>query len=148
MSASPGWRRLGRFESSLGIASMIVHCSLWKFKDQVSSTQIDDIVRGYRDLGAKIPGVRAIQVGRDCRGLAGNHDIAALIFFDDIEGYQAYVDNQDHLDYAFGVLIPNIEGLDKRAAVQFEIPEEMAELISAMAMPKEPDRGYEGQGAG
>ncbi|MET4898521.1 Dabb family protein [Sphingomonadaceae bacterium jetA1] len=106
---------------------MIVHCSLWKFKDGTSPELVEDIVQRWRALEAIVPSVRKIEAGPDLGNWDENYDIAALIYFDGPEGYESYRTNEDHLAFAMEFLVPNIDGLHMRAAVQFTLPDMAAQ---------------------
>lgn len=61
---------------------MIVHCSLWKFRDGTSPQLVADIARRWSALGNIVQSVRRIEVGPDLGNLGENYDIAALVYFD------------------------------------------------------------------
>lgn len=101
---------------------MIVHCSLWKFKTDVSAELVNEIAHSWKALEDVIPCVRKIEVGPDLGNWPENYDIAALVYFDGPEGYETYRHDESHTAFAYKYLVPNIEGLHMRAAVQFELP--------------------------
>lgn len=101
---------------------MIVHCSLWKFKDGTPRAVVEEAVSEWRALLGRVPSIRRIEVGPDLGNWPENYDIAALIYFDSAKGYEEYREDPVHLEFGYKYLVPNVEGLEMRAAVQFELP--------------------------
>lgn len=102
---------------------MIVHCSLWKFKEGTTSTLIEEIAGAWRDLEKRIPSILKIEVGPDLGNWPENYDLAALIYFSSAKGYEEYRADALHLSFANKYLVPNIDGLHTRAAVQLNLPQ-------------------------
>lgn len=105
---------------------MIVHCSLWKFKSGTTPALVQEIAQAWRELVGRVPSVRKIEVGPDLGNWPENYDLAALVYFDAAEGYEDYRADEVHLAFAHKYLLPNVEGLGMRAAVQFELPSGIA----------------------
>ncbi|MFD3500469.1 Dabb family protein [Streptomyces sp. NPDC058678] len=101
---------------------MIVHCSLWKFKEGTPQSVVEEAVREWRALLGGVPSIRRIEVGPDLGDWPENYDIAALVYFDSAKGYEEYRDDPVHLEFGYKYLVPHVEDLHMRAAVQFELP--------------------------
>lgn len=123
---------------------MIVHCSLWKFKDGTTQAAIDDIVREWRALLGRVPSIRGIEIGPDVGNSPENYDLAALVFFDSAKGYEAYRYDLVHLEMGYKYIHPHIEGFHMRAAVQFELSADFADAQFPVRMndpkAKEPEK--------
>lgn len=100
---------------------MIRNCSLWKFKEGTTPETVAEIVAALRKLPEEIDLVRGISVGADIGDRPGNYDMALMSDFDSFEDYATYREHPAHLRVAEELLIPNIEDLSDRVAVQYEL---------------------------
>jgi hypothetical protein len=100
---------------------MIMHASLWKFKPGTPPAVVERVVREWRLLKEKISAIRHMAVGGNIGSMPDNYSVAACVQFEAIDGYREYVENEHHMNFARTYLLPNINGLEDRAAVQFEM---------------------------
>lgn len=75
---------------------MLKHVVLFKFKPEVSETDIDQLVDGLAALPDLIDEVREFVFGRDIIGSERSYDFALISMFDDLEAMQRYQVHPEH----------------------------------------------------
>jgi hypothetical protein len=80
------------------IAAMVKHVVLWAFKESVSQTERDSILDAVRDLRARVPSLRSLEVGENFSpARAQGYTHVLLETFDDRDGLAAYATHADHV---------------------------------------------------
>ena len=80
------------------IAAMVKHVVLWAFKESVSQSERDSILDAVRDLRARVPSLRSLEVGENFSpARAQGYTHVLLETFDDRDGLVAYATHADHL---------------------------------------------------
>ncbi len=97
---------------------MIRHIALFRFKDDVSTDDIDRLDAGLGSLPGKVPSIRGFTTGRDLGINDETWDYAVVADFDDIDGYRAYHEHPAHVDVVTTLTKPLTADLKR---VQFEI---------------------------
>lgn len=96
---------------------MIRHCVLLEWADHATPGQRAAVPEALADLPGLIPEIRSYVVGPDAGLNEGNHDLAVVADFDDVEGYRTYATHPEHVRVIEQHIAPILAG---RAAVQFE----------------------------
>jgi hypothetical protein len=96
---------------------MIRHVVLFRFRPEVTPSQVADVRTGLGELPGRIPEIRAYHFGGDAGVNPGNFDMAVTGDFDSVEDYLTYRDHPDHQRVVKELLTPLVA---ERAAVQFE----------------------------
>ena len=95
---------------------MLYHIAMFRFRDDVEASAIDDLRRRLLELPGKIDTVRTYSVGRDAGIRDTSWDMVVIAGFDDAAGYLAYADHPDHMP-----LVAEIgEIVEGRVALQTE----------------------------
>ena len=97
---------------------MFRHVVLFTFKPDTTPETTAAIIDALRTLPALIPELKDYRVGLDAGVNDGNYEMAVTADFDDVEGYLAYRDNDEHQRMIVGLIRPAIA---QRAAVQYEL---------------------------
>jgi len=77
---------------------MIRHVAFFRFKDSVTTEDIDKLDEGLRSLPPRIDEIRGYECGRDLGLMEGTWDYAVVADFDDVEGYRAYAEHPAHVE--------------------------------------------------
>lgn len=85
---------------------MIRHIAVFRWAEGTTPEQIDVVARALRALPDQIPSVRSYDVGPDLAIGEGRWDFALSATFDDVAGYQAYVDHPAHRAVAEDLIAP------------------------------------------
>ena len=94
------------------------HIALFRWKDDVTETQVAEVERLLEALPEAVPELRSYTVGRDAGISEGAFDFAVVAEVDDEGGFVAYRDHPDH-QAALAVIRPL---LADRAALQYPLP--------------------------
>ena len=97
---------------------MIRHIALFRFKDEVTSGDIDRLDAGLRALPSQIETIEAYTTGRDLGISEGAWDYAVVADFADVEGYQTYHGHPAHQEVLATLTRPLTAELKR---IQFEI---------------------------
>jgi len=97
---------------------MIRHCALMKFSDESTTQQREAARAAVAALPAVIPEISSMAIGPDLGMRDDNYDMAVIVDFADVDGYQAYATNPDHVSVIQKHLAPIMAS---RAGVQFEV---------------------------
>ena len=92
---------------------MFRHIALLKFTDP---SAIPAITAALATLPGVIPELREYRFGPDAGIAEGNFDLGVVADFDDVAGYEAYRDNEEHQRVLAELIRPV---LSERAAVQY-----------------------------
>lgn len=93
------------------------HVALFRWRDRVTSAQVEAVERALRALPGAIPAIRDYRFGRDLGVNEGNADFAVVADFDSLDDYLAYRDHPEHRAFLTGVVGPL---LASRVTVQYE----------------------------
>ncbi len=96
---------------------MIQHCVLLRFSDDLPAGQLERIRTELVAFAATLPGVRSYQCGPNV-GADTNHAFGIAATFDDLTGWAAYDQADEHMRIRRELIAP---WLTERAGVQFEI---------------------------
>ncbi len=97
---------------------MIRHIVLIRFKDEVTSADIDKLEAGLGALPEKISAIEAYAFGRDLGVSEETWDFAIVADFVDVEAYHAYAADPDHVEVLHYLARPLTAEIKR---VQFEI---------------------------
>jgi len=77
---------------------MVNHVVLWTFKESVSRTERESILDAVRDLRARVPSLRSLEVGENVSPeRAHGYTHVLLETFDDRDGLAAYATHAAHV---------------------------------------------------
>jgi hypothetical protein len=93
------------------------HVVLLKFVDEATPEQRQAVLDGLATLPPAIPAIRSYRFGLDAAIAEGNHDLAVVADFDDVDGYREYAAHPLHQQVIAERIRPI---LSARAAVQHE----------------------------
>lgn len=96
---------------------MFVHQGTLTLRSDVTTAQIDDIVRGLLDLPNSIPEVATAQVARDAGLAPGNAHLTFRMSFVDAAAWQAYRVHPAHVSVIKDFIAPVLES---KAFVQYD----------------------------
>ena len=85
---------------------MIRHIALFRFKDHITSDDIDVLDTSLRALPDTIDVIGAYTCGRDLSLIEGSWDYAVVADFDSPEDYYAYVGHPEHVHVAANIAKP------------------------------------------
>lgn len=96
---------------------MIRQITLIRFKPTASSSDIDLMGKGFKELADVVPGIRRFEFGSDLQLLEDAWNYALVIDFIDLDDWRDYRDHPRHLAFAerFMPLIDDI------ARVQYQV---------------------------
>jgi hypothetical protein len=97
---------------------MIRHIALIRFKDEVTSGDIENLEAGLRALPEKISAIEAYAFGRDLGVSEGTWDFAIVADFADVEAFHAYQADPDHVEVLAYLSRPLTAEIKR---IQFEI---------------------------
>ena len=97
---------------------MFRHVVLLRWKPDASVGQREMVLEGLAGLPAQIPEIRGYRFGADAGVSPGNHDLAVVADFDDVEAYLVYRDHPAHRSVIDERIAPILAA---RAAVQHEL---------------------------
>ena len=95
---------------------MLHHVVTFQLKPDAPADQVERIADAVNALGATLPEVRSMAVGRDLALREGNASFAIAAQFDDVEGFKVYADHPEHVRIIKELIGPFIES---RSPVQF-----------------------------
>lgn len=95
----------------------IRHIALFRWKDTVTSDQVERVKTVLSKLPGAIPELKSYAFGEDIGLAAGNYDFAVVADLDGEDGFRAYQDHPDH-QAALAIIAPM---LADRVAVQFTL---------------------------
>ena len=95
---------------------MLHHVVTFHLKPDAPADQVERIREAVQALGATLPEVRSIAVGRDLGLREGNASFAIVAQFEDVEGFAVYADHPEHVRIIKELIGPHIES---RHPVQF-----------------------------
>jgi Stress responsive A/B Barrel Domain len=95
---------------------MLHHVVTFHLKPGAPADQVERIGEAVYALGATLPEVRSVAVGRDLALREGNASFAIAAQFDDVEGFKVYADHPEHVRIVTELIAPHIES---RHPVQF-----------------------------
>lgn len=95
---------------------MLHHVVTFQLKPDAPADQVERIGEAVYALGATLPEVRSMAVGRDLALREGNASFAIAAQFDDVEGFKVYADHPEHIRIIKELIGPFIES---RSPVQF-----------------------------
>lgn len=86
------------------------HVVLFKFKDDATPAQVQEIVAAFQALPTKIPGIAAFEWGTDNspEGLADGFTHCFVVTFQDPPARDAYLPHQAHKDFV-AILKPRLD---------------------------------------
>jgi len=76
---------------------MIRHIVLFRWKDGVTSEDVDRVQAALKGLPDLIPGVARFELGPDLGLIDGTYDLALVAEFADEAAYRTYATHPDHL---------------------------------------------------
>lgn len=74
---------------------MIFHGNRLSLKPGISDEEIETAMESWRNQGRACPSVRSFIVGRT---FGGEYDYGAVFVFDDLDGYEEYMNHPAHLN--------------------------------------------------
>ena len=89
----------------------------FRWTEQATAEQKAQVAAELSRLPSLVPSVRSFELGTDIGVNEGNGDFAVCASFDDLDGYLAYRDDQDHQAMIRDLIRPITA---HRIAVQFE----------------------------
>ena len=91
-------------------ATSLRHVVLFKFKDDATAEQIDQIVTAFKTLPSKIGGITAFEWGTNNspEGLADGFTHCFVVTFKDTQSRDAYLPHQAHKDFV-AILRPRLD---------------------------------------
>ena len=95
---------------------MLHHVVTFQLKADAPADQVERIADAVNALGATLPEVRSMAVGRDLELREGNASFAIAAQFDDVDGFKVYADHPEHIRIIKELIGPFIES---RSPVQF-----------------------------
>src|SRR5262245_42100269 len=95
---------------------MLHHVVTFQLKPDAPADQVEQIAEAVQALGAGLPEVRSLAIGRDLALREGNASFAIVATFDDVDGFKAYADHPEHIRIVKELIGPHIES---RHPVQF-----------------------------
>jgi hypothetical protein len=94
---------------------MLKHVVFMKFKQEVTSSDIDDLDRSFSALPGFIPEIKAFEFGRDVIRSDRSYDYALVSAFDSLEAMNRYQVHPEHQ-----AILPKVRSLcDSIIAVDF-----------------------------
>ena len=96
---------------------MFRHLVLLAFTEETTDEQKQAVVDALCGLPHQIPEILSYRVGLDAGINDGNHDIAVVADFADVDGYRVYARHPEHQKVINDLIRPV---LSRRAAVQHE----------------------------
>ena len=97
---------------------MIRHIVLLSFVDSATDAQVQAVEDALSTLPARLPQVRAYEIGRDLGVNEGNASFAVAADFASIDDYIVYRDDAEHRRIIAELISPILAA---RTAVQYEI---------------------------
>lgn len=79
-----------------GIANMIIHVALFKWKPEVASDDADQVISDIRALKEKIPEITSVYAGKNFSKSAKDYTHAVVVTFNNREGLQTYRNHPMH----------------------------------------------------
>ena len=95
---------------------MLHHVVTFHLKPDAPADQVERIRAAVYALGATLPEVLFVSVGRDLGLREGNASFAIVAQFEDVEGFAVYADHPEHVRIIKELIGPHIES---RHPVQF-----------------------------
>jgi hypothetical protein len=95
---------------------MIKHIVLLKWKDGVSSEQVDLVTSSFQNLKDQIPEIASYSFGKDASIYRGNADYALIAEFETEANFKAYVVHPKHQELLREITGPILESFQ---SVQF-----------------------------
>jgi hypothetical protein len=87
---------------------MIRHVVVFRFKEGVSSDQIDALDAALRALPGRISEIRSYTTGRDLDLTPSTSDYAVVAEFDTVDDYRTYASHRDHVTVIEKLVTPLI----------------------------------------
>ncbi|MFV2179080.1 Dabb family protein [Actinomadura sp. LOL_016] len=97
---------------------MLRHIILLRWSPEATDAQLEAAAAGFRALPGAIGEIRALACGPDLALAEGGHDFAAVLDFDDADGWRAYQRHAAHRALVADLLAPV---LAERAAIQIDV---------------------------
>jgi hypothetical protein len=97
---------------------VIQHIVLFRWKDGVSSAQLDALEQAVKKLPAQIPELKDLKWGPDLGFREGNADWGIAAIFEDHAGWHAYQVHAAHKALVSDIISPITAS---RTAIQFQI---------------------------
>ncbi len=89
---------------------------MMKLKETSTEDDRTAIVEALRALPPLVPEIKSYSVGKDLDVQDGSFDLVVVADFDNRAGFDAYNENQDHLDVIASAIKPHMA---QRSAVQY-----------------------------
>ena len=99
---------------------MLRHVVMFKWKHEVTESEIRAVEVGLGSLPALIPQIRRYEFGRDAALAEGNFDFVVVADFDSLPDYETYQAQPDHLQVVAEAIRPAISA---RAGAQYWLPD-------------------------
>ena len=85
---------------------MVRHVVLLSWNEKFDDEAVEAVTRGFADLPAQIPEIRAYTFGPDLQTDRRNSDYVLVADFDNEEDFQTYSNHPAHIDFMKRLTIP------------------------------------------
>lgn len=75
---------------------MIRHVAVFRWRDGVTPVQVTALGEALATLPARIPAIRSYTFGPNAQPADGRWDYAVVADFDDLDGWRAYDEDEEH----------------------------------------------------